>query len=90
MQMSIQSDTANRLGFRVSGDLKNLIEEAASIQGVTVSDFLKTTAYHAATRTIEERNVIRLNQTESRRFVESFLNPNPPSDKLRNLMQGED
>lgn len=84
------NETKERLGFRVSGDLKELIEEAADIQGVTVSDFLKTTAYKEATRTIQDRDVIRLNKEETERFVESFLNPPPPNENLRKLMQGED
>lgn len=79
-----------RLEFRVPSDLKALIEDAASLQGVTVSDFLAATAYREATRTLQERAAIKLNREETTRFVEAMLNPPEPTEALRNLMRRTD
>lgn len=89
-QAAKERETKNaRLEFRVPGDLKKLIEDAASLQGVSVSDFLAATAHREAMKTIQERETIRLNREESTRFVETLLNPPEPNKALRSLMKGK-
>ena len=78
-----------RLEFRVPGDLKKLIEDAASLQGVSVSDFLAASAHREAMKTIQEHEMIRLNREESARFVDTLLNPPAPNEALRELMKGK-
>jgi uncharacterized protein (DUF1778 family) len=46
-----------RIEFRVSSEMKALIQQAASIQGVSTSDFLAATAYREAKKTIEEHEI---------------------------------
>ena len=76
-----------RLEFRAPSSLKALIEEAASLQGVSVSDFLAATAHREAVRTVQARESIKLNREESLLFVETLLNPPAPNEALRNLMK---
>jgi uncharacterized protein (DUF1778 family) len=77
-----------RIEFRVSSEMKTLIQQAASLQGVSTSDFLAATAYREAKKTIDEHEVIRLSREESERFVDLLLNPPAPNEALRNLMKG--
>lgn len=77
-----------RIEFRVSNEMKTLIQQAASLQGVSTSDFLAATAYREAKKTIEEHEVMRLTRKESERFVELLLDTSPPNENLRKLMKG--
>jgi uncharacterized protein (DUF1778 family) len=77
-----------RIEFRVSSEMKTLIQQAASLQGLSTSDFLAATAYREAKRTVEEHDIIRLTKEESERFVDLLLNPPAPNTKLKKLMKG--
>ena len=79
-----------RIEFRVSSEMKALIQQAASIQGISTSDFLAAMAYREAKKTIEEHEIIRLTREESQRFVELLLNPPQPNEALKKLMKGEE
>lgn len=76
-----------RLEFRVPGRQKELIEDAANLQGVSVSDFLASAAHREAVRVIQENASIQLNREESARFVEALLVPPAPTAALQKLMQ---
>lgn len=69
-----------RLDARVSRKEKELIEMAASLRGVSVTDFLRTTATDAAHRVIRESEGITLAERSRKIFVESLLNPPKPND----------
>jgi uncharacterized protein (DUF1778 family) len=89
--MPIVNETKDeRIEFRVSSEMKTLIQQAASLQGVSTSDFLAITAYREAKKTVEEHEVIRLTREESERFVELLLSPTPPNEALRKLMKGDE
>lgn len=89
MAVTKEKPTKNaRLEFRVPGSEKELIENAAQIQGVSVSDFLATVAHREATRVVQEHAVIQLGRAESARFVEALLSPPEPNEALRKLMRG--
>jgi uncharacterized protein (DUF1778 family) len=79
-----------RIEFRVSSEMKTLIQQAASLQGVSTSDFLALTAYREAKKIVEEHEVIRLTREESERFVALLLSPAPPNEALRELMKGDE
>jgi uncharacterized protein (DUF1778 family) len=79
-----------RIEFRVSSEMKTLIQQAASLQGISTSDFVAATAYREARKAIEDHEVIRLTREESERFVELLLSPTPPNERLRNLMKGDE
>jgi uncharacterized protein (DUF1778 family) len=76
-----------RIEFRVSSEMKTLIQQAASLQGLSTSDFLAVTAYREAKRTVEEQDIIRLTKEESERFVDLLLNPSAPNARLKKLMK---
>lgn len=76
-----------RFFARVSSGDKRLIEKAAAVTGQSVGAFVIAQAREAATRLVEERNVIRLNKEESRRLVRALLNPKPPSKAFLKAMK---
>jgi uncharacterized protein (DUF1778 family) len=76
-----------RLGFRATREVKETVERAACLQGVTVSDFVTASAYREAVQTIKENELIRLNREASLQFVETLLNPPAPNAALRALMK---
>lgn len=76
-----------RLEFRVPGCQKELIEDAANLQGVSVSDFLAGVAHREAVKVLQESAAFQLSREESVRFVEALLSPPPPTAALQKLMQ---
>jgi uncharacterized protein (DUF1778 family) len=72
-----------RLETRVTADQKNLIEQAAALQGRSVTDFVLTSVQEAAQRAIEEHQRLDLSVRDSQAFVEALINPPPVNDRLR-------
>lgn len=71
-----------RVEVRISQDEKALLQQAALLEGRTLSDFLVSSAHRAATEAIREHQVISLSVSESRRFADALLNPPEPSDYM--------
>jgi uncharacterized protein (DUF1778 family) len=78
---------AQRLETRVTAEQKTLIEQAASLQGRTVTDFVLASVQDAARRAIEEHRQIELSVRDSQAFVDALLNPKPVNDRLRETVR---
>ena len=76
-----QTGKDTRFFARVSSGDKRLIEKAAAVTGQSVGAFVIAQARKAATRLVDEHNVIRLNKEESRRLVKALLAPPRPPAK---------
>ena len=72
-----------RLEARIAPDALAVVKRAAEIQGRSVSDFVVAAAQEAASRTIEETQIIRLSVEDQRSFAEAILNPPEPTPALR-------
>jgi|SRR5271169_1500890 len=72
-----------RLEARVSAEAKALCQEAASIEGRSLTDFIVSSAVESARRILRERALIELSQRDRNAFVESLLNPPPPNQRLQ-------
>jgi uncharacterized protein (DUF1778 family) len=59
-----------RLNFRLAGELKKTIEEAAAQMGQTVSDFAVSTLVRTARRILRDQQVTRLSERDRQLFVE--------------------
>ena len=59
-QAAYAEKRSERLDARVSHKEKELIETAASLRGVSITDFLRTTVTDAANRIIRESEVLTL------------------------------
>jgi uncharacterized protein (DUF1778 family) len=78
---------AERLEARVTSQQKSLIEQAAALQGRTVTDFVLTSLHDAARRTIDEHARLDLSERDRRAFVDVLLNPRPVNDRLRDTVR---
>ena len=72
-----------RIDARLPADTKQLIERAAGITGVTLSDFVISRAYEAATAVVHEYDAWTLNRRDSKAFIDSLLNPSEPNEALK-------
>ncbi len=77
--------TIARLEARLPAGIYALLKRAAEIEGRTVSDFVVSAARQAASRTIEETEVLRLSVEDQRLFAEAILNPPAPNAALRRM-----
>ena len=76
-----------RLETRLTAAQKSLIEEAAALQGRSVTDFVVTSLQDAARRAIEEHRVIELSERDSRAFVAALLDPPLANAHLRETVR---
>ena len=76
-----------RLEARIAPDALAAVRRAAEIQGRSVSDFVVAAAQEAASRAIEEAQIIRLSVEDQRLFAEAIINPPEPAPALRRAFQ---
>jgi uncharacterized protein (DUF1778 family) len=88
---------AARLEARATPEQKALIEEAANLQGQSVTDFVLAAAQDAARRVIEEERVLHLSAEGTRAFAAAFRDAPDPAPALvaagqlaRNLIVRDD
>ena len=79
-----------RVQARVNADTKALLERAARLRGVSLSDFMVSSASEAATRTVQEHTLIHLSAQDSKVFAEALLNPPAPNEALRRAKERHD
>lgn len=75
-----------RLEARISPDVLATVKRAAEIEGRSVSDFVVDAARHAAQRTIEETQIIRLSLADQMRVAAVLAAPHAPSAGLDRAM----
>ncbi len=73
----------DRIEARLSREAKAIIEHAASLEGVSASDFVVSHAQQAARQVISEHERWRLDRGQSAAFVEALLSPPKPNAALR-------
>jgi len=73
---------AERLEARISPDQKHLFQHAADLLGRTLTDFVVSTLQQAATRVIQEQEMLHLSLADRKVFVEALLNPPKPNNRL--------
>jgi uncharacterized protein (DUF1778 family) len=78
---------AERLETRVTADQKRLIEQAAALQGRSVTDFVLTSLQDAARRAIEEHQNLALSVRDSQAFVQALVEPARVNERLRDTVR---
>lgn len=78
-----RSKAEDRIDARLPTETKRVIEHAATLIGVTLSDFVISQAYRAAQMVIQERERWVLDRAQSQAFAETLLNPPEPSQALK-------
>ena len=75
--MPSEPNRTARIEARIAPDALAVVRRAAELQGRSVSDFVVSAAQEAATRTIEETQIIRLSVEDQRAIATAILNPPP-------------
>jgi uncharacterized protein (DUF1778 family) len=72
-----------RIDARLPAETKQMLERAAVITGVSLSDFVISKAFEAATTIVREHDTWMLNRRQSKAFVDALLHPPQPNAVLR-------
>jgi uncharacterized protein (DUF1778 family) len=72
-----------RIEARIRPADKAFLEEAARHLGISLADFVTSSAQARAEEVIRRRDEVMLSRQEQEAFVRALLNPAPPNDKLR-------
>lgn len=73
---------SERLNLRLPKTAKRRIEQAASVEGKTVSGFIVSSALENAEKTIQEHETMALARRDAKRFFDIIVNPPAPDDNL--------
>ncbi len=85
--MAKLAQTTARLEARLPTNVHALLKRAAEIEGRTLTDFVVSAARAAATRTIEQAEIIRLSIEDQRLIAKALLNPPEPTRALKRAFQ---
>ena len=79
-----QTDTvrSERINLRLSETAKRRIEQAASVEGKTVSAFIVSSALENADKAVRRHEIIALARDDAARFFEALSDPPPPNEHL--------
>lgn len=80
---SRQSSKSERLEARVSLRLKSRLQQAAELQGSSLSEFISRSAEEVANQVIREHQILKLSAVDSRAFANALLNVPKPNRSLR-------
>ncbi len=72
-----------RLDVRLAADHKDLIEQAATLLGQSVSAFTVSTLVREAGQVVEQLTALQLSNRDRNAFLAALDNPPEPSDRLR-------
>jgi len=81
------STNSERLNLRLNPAAKRRIEQAASFEGKTVSNFIVSSALATAERTIREHETMVLSRRDAEIFLDAIVNPPRPNAKLRKALE---
>lgn len=82
-QAALKVRKQQRLEARVTPSQKRLIERAAKLRGTSVTAFVVVSAQEAATKAINDLEVLSLQDEAREVFVNLLLNPPEPNEAAR-------
>jgi uncharacterized protein (DUF1778 family) len=77
------ANTPARLEARLSQETKALVQQAADLEGRTLTDFVISSVQAAAYKVIEQHQTLKLGLEDSEAFVNAVLNPPQPNEILK-------
>lgn len=80
---------AERLGFRVDGRTKQLVQRAARLEHRKLTEYCVTALTEAARRTIESHEALTLTEQERLAFFDVLVSPAEPNERLRRAFAEE-
>lgn len=72
-----------RLDVRIKSEHKEMIEKAAHLSGLNVSDFIVSTSVAAASEVLQRQNRIALSERDWERFLELIEGEDEPTDAAK-------
>ena len=82
MTKSKQQSSFARLEARVDPAAKALWQQAAALEGRTLTDFVIASLQESAAKVIQRHQLMELNREDSEAFVEAIINPPEPNNAL--------
>lgn len=82
-EMRTDSKASARLDFRLTAEVKLLIEQAAAAKGQTVSDFAVSTLVRSAEEVLERIERRKLSDRDRDRFLELLEQDDEPTPTLK-------
>ncbi len=76
-----------RLEARVPSDQKDFFQRAAALSGRTLSELVIDSTQDAATKILQEHEIIRLSREEQLAFVTALLAPSEPGARLQKAVR---
>ena len=77
----------SRLEARISAEEKELLKQAADLQGCTLTEFVVRSAQEAARKALKEHQMMSLTARDTEAFVKALLKPPAPSKKLKSAAE---
>ncbi len=78
-----ENSKGGRLEARISSQQKRLFKRAAELQGSTLTDFIVSTLQAAATKVVQDYEVMTLTGKDREIFVSALLEPAIPRGRLK-------
>jgi len=81
--VSNSGNKTERFEARVSLEQKELFQLAASLSGVSLTDFVVSHLINASKRIVKEHDILALSREDTRIFVDALLEPAQPNKNLQ-------
>lgn len=81
--MSTTLNKNARVDVRIKSEHKEMIEKAAHLSGLNVSDFIVSTSVAAAAKVLDRQNKITLSERDWERFIELIEADSEPTDAAK-------
>ena len=78
--------STERLEARVPLPIKSLIDRAAALEGLSLTDYVIATLEQHAAKVVREHEILHLSTTDSDSFARAMIAPPKPNRKLRGIL----
>lgn len=85
-QTQMSTVQSERINLRISPVAKRQIEQAASVEGKTVSAFIVASALEKAENAIDRHEIRVLAREDAMQFFHALNNPPSPNDQLQGAL----
>jgi uncharacterized protein (DUF1778 family) len=87
MAMARATNKPARLAARLTPQQKALFEQAASLQGMSLTEFVVQSVQEAAEAVLRSHTVIELSARDSHALAEALLNPRPLTAEMEEALR---
>jgi uncharacterized protein (DUF1778 family) len=84
------ASASERINLRTTPEAKHVIEQAAGLMGVSVSNFMVQQAYERAMSILEQHQSVVVGSADRDRILAALSNPQPANSALKDLLKLSD